>query len=298
MGTLFIILAGIILLIAGLRVYVILTRPRKPFRGELKPLEKSLFEELAKNLPPEAGELVPGQLACLKRGDRIYFEKSFSLELYPDKNNPLPENILFNRKDEFQLATIAFTVAGTKYKAQFSTYSGRLWGMTIRPRPKKLLNRRATSFGKFTLNNDPMEKLDLEIITEYYSDTDKINGGLSELMKDHNITQVKKPLPEKQRQLFIKLTDTKLPEDYLSLCDQTNGFEIDGASVFGLGALQSVALEDNNYLMLAEKEGGCLVIKQSKRSVILQYHSYEDETDVKNLEDNFIQALKTFVTIE
>jgi hypothetical protein len=293
-----VILAVIILLIAGLRIYAVITKPRKSFRGDLKPLEKSLFEELRKNLSAEAAELVLKQLAYLKRGDRIYFDKSFSLELYPDKDNPMPENILFNRKDEYQLATITFTIEGTKHKAQINTYSGRIWGMTVRPNPKKYLHKPAMSFDKFTLNNDPMEKLDLEVVTEFYDDIDHVNGLLGDLKKSHTITQVKKPLPDKQRQLFIRLSETKFPEDYLSLCDQANGFEIDGVSVFGLEALRSLQLEDNNYLMLAEKEGGCLLIKRSKRSATMKYYSVEDETDVRSLDGSFIQALKTFISIE
>jgi len=121
---------------------------------------------------------------------------------------------------------------------------------------------------------------------------------LQELNQKYKISHIQKPLPEKQRQLFIKLSDTKLPDDYLSLCEQTNGFNINDISVFGLGTFQSVSLDDDNYLMLAEKSNGCLIIKQSKRTTKLKYHSYEDETDIRDLGDKFINALGTFLKIE
>lgn len=298
MVTFLIIIGCIILTIVGLAFYSINSRRPKFFRGNLKTFEKSLYQELERKLPPTAGHLIPQQLNYLKRGVRLYFDKSYTLELYEDKANPLPNDILFNRKDEFKLATILFTHNDTKYKAEFKTYSGMLYGLTVRPSPRKILGATIKTFEKFTLNNDPTEKLDLEIITEYYGDTDTFNGALQELNQKHKISRIQKPLPEKQRQLFIKLSDTKLPDDYLSLCEQTNGFNINDVSVFGLGTFQSVSLDDDNYLMLAEKSNGCLAIKQSKRTTKLQFHSYEDETDIRDLGDNFLKALDTFVATE
>lgn len=298
MVTFLIIIGCIILTIVGLAFYSINSRRPKFFRGNLKAFEKSLYQELERKLPSTVGHLIPQQLNYLKRGVRLYFDKSYTLELYEDKANPLPNDILFNRKDEFKLATISFTHNDTKCKAEFKTYSGMLYGLTVRPNPRRILGTTIKAFDKFTLNNDPTEKLDLEIITEYYADTDKFNGTLQELNQQHRITNIQKPLPEKQRQLFIKLSDTKLPDDYLLLCEQTNGFNINDVSVFGLGTFQSVSLDDDNYLMLAEKSNGCLAIKQSKRTTKLKFHSYEDETDIRDLGDNFLKALDTFVATE
>jgi hypothetical protein len=295
MVTFFIIIGCIILTIVGLAFYSINSRRPKFFRGDLKPFEKSLYKELENQLPSSVGRLIPQQLNYLKRGVRLYFDKSYTLELYEDKNNQVPNDKLFNRKDEFKLSTLSFSHNDIKYKAEFKTSSGMLYGLTVKPSPKSLVGTVIKKFDKFTLNNDPTEKLDLEIVTVFYTDTDELNGLISELKKIHNLANVKKPLPEKQRQLFIKLSETKLPEDYLLLCNQTNGFDIDNASVFGLGTFQSVSLDDDNYLMLAEKSNGCLTIKQSKRTTNLKYHSYEDETDIRDLGDNFMKALETFI---
>lgn len=298
MVTFLIIIGCIILTIVGLAFYSINSRRPKFFRGNLKAFEKSLYQELERKLPSTVGQLIPQQLNYLKRGVRLYFDKSYTLELYEDKAKPLPNDMLFNRKDEFKLSTISFSYNDTKYKAEFKTHSGMLYGLTVRPSPKKILGATIKSFDKFILNNDPTEELDLEIITEYYGDTDEFNRALQELNQKHKISHIKKPLPEKQRQLFIKLSDTKLPGDYLSLCEQTNGFNINDVTVFGLGTFQSVSLHDDNYLMLAEKSNGCLTIKQSKRTTKLKFHSYEDETDIRDLGDNFLKALDTFVTTE
>ena len=298
MVTFLIILGCVILTIVGLAFYSINSRRPKFFKGDLKVFEKSLFTELQNKLPQEVGQLIPRQLDFLKRGVRLYFPKSYTLELYDDKTNPLSNELLFNRKDEFKLATISFSHNDTKYKADFQTYSGRVWGMTVRPSPRKILGTKIKTFEKFKLNNDPTEKLDFEIVTEYFADNEIFNGTLQDLKQKYGLTQIKKPLPDKQRELFIKQSETKLPLDYISLCEQTNGFNINEASVSGLGSWQSVPLDDDNYLMLAEKSVGCLTIKQSKRSTKLKYHSYEDETDIRDLGDNFLNALDTFLKIE
>lgn len=298
METFIIVIGCVILTIVGLGFYSINSRRPKFFNGDLKPFEKSLFCELQNTLPQDVGLLIPKQLDYLKRGVRLYFPKSYTIELYAEKTNALPNELLFNRKDEFKLATISFAHNNIKYKANFQTYSGRIWGMTVRPSPKKILGTKIKTFHKFKLINDPTERLDFEIVTEYFTDNETFNGPLQELKQNYSLTQIKKPLPDKQRDLFIKQCETKLPADYISLCEQTNGFKINEASVSGLGSWQSVPLEDDNYIMLAEKNGGCLTIKQSKRSTKLKYHSYEDETDIRDLGDNFLKALDTFLKIE
>jgi len=298
MVTFLIIIGCVILTIVGLAFYSIHSRRPKFFRGNLKAFEKSLFTELENKLPQQVGQLIPKQLDFLKRGVRLYFPKSYTLELYDDKTNPLSDELLFNRKDEFNLATISFSHNNTKYKADFQTYSGRVWGMTVRPSPRKILGTKIKIFEKFKLSNDPTEKLDFEIVTEYYAENEIINGSLRDLIQKYGLTQIKKPLPHKQQELFIKQSETKLPTDFISLCEQTNGFTINGTSVGGLGSWQSVPLDDDNYLVLAEKNSGCLTIKQSKRSTKLKFHSYEDETDIRDLGDNFLNALDTFLKIE
>lgn len=286
------------MVILGLAFYSINSRRPKFFSGNLKAFEKSLFNELENKLPQEVGQLIPKQLSFLKNGVRLYFPKSYTLELYDDKTNPISSEHLFNRKDEFKLATISFTHNEIKYKADFQTYSGRVWGMTVRPSPRKFLGTKIKTFDKFKLTNDPTEQLDLEIVTEYFADNEVFHGTLQDLKQKYGLTQIKKPLPDRQRELFIRQCETKLPIDYISLCEQTNGFNIKEVCIGGLGSWQSVPLDDDNYLMLAEKSSGCLSIKQSKRSTKLKYHSYEDETDTRDLGDNFLKALDTFLKIE
>jgi hypothetical protein len=72
---------------------------------------------------------------------------------------------------------------------------------------------------------------------------------------------------------------------------------INEISVFGLGIFQSVPLHNDNYLILAEKSNGCFNNQASKSVIKLTFHSYEDETDIRDLGDNFLKALDSFVGI-
>lgn len=292
------IIGFIVLTLIGLGVYLINSRRPKFFTGDLKPLEKTLFAELKKNLDNSTSTLITNQLLKLKRGVRLYFEKSYNLELYDDKKFQIENENLFNRKDEFKLATLTFTHNSTKYTAEFNTYSGRVWGITVRPNPKSILSSKNIMVDKFKLNNDPTEKLDLEVKTEYYNPNDVFNGVLHELQTKHSLTKVSKPLPDKQKLLFIKLTEAKLPADYLKLMEETNGFSINDTFIHGLSDLQNVTLDDNNYLILADNSSGHLLLKQSKTKTIMKYQSIENESDSRDLADNFIEAMEQLMKIE
>src|SRR4051794_7247927 len=123
----FLIIIGILaLFFIILAIAVINDRRTRFFNGKLKPLEKKLFAELETRLPASAGMLIPKQLAKLTEGSRLYFSKSYTLDLYTHKNNPLEEDSLFTRKDEFKLATLAFTHTNIQYTAEFKTYAGRI----------------------------------------------------------------------------------------------------------------------------------------------------------------------------
>jgi len=296
MLTILIILGLLVLAIAGLAFYSINSRRPKHFTGKLKPLEKNLFQELEKQLGDGLGELIPIQSSKLNSGCRLYFPKSYTLELYGSPKDPIQSDALFPRLDEFKLATIAFTHQGIKFKAEFETYAGRVWGITVRPSPKKILNKTNIVFGKFKLNNDPTLKMDFEIIAEYYPENEEFAGILGELQKKWALSKVRKPLPKNQADYFINLCDAKLPVDFVELCKQTNGFNIEEVDVFGLGTLQSVPLDDDNYLILAQKAEGSLTLKQTKRAAKLTFHSY-DESEIEKLGDSFSSALEKFIAI-
>ena len=271
---------------------------RERFPKSLKPLEKRLFEQLARQLPKPVGEIVSKQMTVLQRGERLRFPKSYLLHIVAEKENALPDDLLFARHDEFKLATLWFTVSEMKFKAEFTAYSGRIWELRIWPKPSGVLRKSITSIDKFNLNNDPMEKLDLEVKVEYYQKEATFSGLLGNLGKQYTLSEVQKALPDQQRKLFVKLSETKFPADFLELYEQTNGYVIDGIRVHGFGSMWTVDLEDGSYWVIAEKEGGTLSIRKSSGKAQLKYHSVENESDVRPLGSEFLSALDIFIHME
>lgn len=208
----------------------------------------------------------------------------------------MQKEILFPRKDPFKLAVLSFAFGGEKYTAEFKTYNGYIVEIIVRPSCKKILWTSKPEITKFRLANDPMEKLDLEVIPEYYDPPEKFTGLLGEIQAKYDLQKVLKPLPDEQRQLFIKLAVTPFPDDYLKLLSQTNGFMIvNEANVFGLGSLESISLEDDNYLTLVQNSDGVLSLKENGNIPELRFHPIDNEEDAEDLGSKFMNALEKFL---
>ena len=142
------------------------------------------------------------------------------------------------------------------------------------------------------LNNKNKNKYRRFIKNKYYFNSNIINNG-SISSKSHNLD-----IKVHTNNGLNKNNENHLTEQIGFNSISLFSFNINNISVFGLGTFQSVSLDDDNYLMLAEKSNGCLTVKQSKRTTKLKFHSYEDETDIRDLGDNFLKALDTFVATE
>ena len=300
--TTFLIIIGVVAGIIGLiflgLVYAAYQRRPKFFKNGLKPLEKKLLEELANHLPAEIASLVSQQIPFFKRGCRSYFPKSYVFEITDEENNRIPPDGLFKRKDEFKLATLTFSHGASHFRAEFSTYNGKVRDVIVRPSVSYMLQATNIKPNKFKLVNDPSEHLDIAVQVEFFEPATKFTGALGEIGEFLDLKDVRKPLPEEQQQLFIRLTPAKLPPDYIELMKETNGFIVHDCSVFGFGPLERVSMEDGDYLMLAGKEGGCLCVKASKSRTVLKYFDYSDENNVKKLSSEFLTALDEFMDID
>jgi hypothetical protein len=284
----FLVIVGLLIVsVIGLGFYSIQSRRPKFFSGELKSLEKKLFEEFKTALSPEARKLLTAQLSKPKRGVRLYFEKSYSLELYHDTTD-----FAFPRKDGSKIGTLTFKFKDEKYTATFPTYNGRIGGIDIRPSPRAFLNSDDIEVINVKITNDPMEKIDLTVTSEYYSETDELPSLLKKLSHEFRIRNIRKALPEMQRDLFIKTSGAKLPKDFLELSKETDGFEIDDIQVHGLSDMEPVSMDNGYYLKLIETGDGLVTLKQSRRTTKLMYFSIEDETVKTDMGQNFIAALR------
>jgi hypothetical protein len=296
MAIFLIILGSLVFVIAAILLYGRYSMMPK-FFYKPKPLLKRLFFELNDHLPAAAKGLIPKQLEYFKWGSPLPFPKYLSIDIHFDKKNPQWEKNAFERKDGFKLATIWFEYDTKEYTANFKCYDGHIGGMTISPRTRGILKKKNITITKFKLHNDPMEKLDLEVVDEFYAAGESLPALLLELKDKYTIQEVKKSLPAEKRMLFLRISEVKFPGDYLALVEQTNGFTINDVIVNGLGQYDDVPMNDGNYLMLADGPGAILALKQSKRNTRLKYISVEDETDIRDLGDQFMPALEEFMNI-
>lgn len=296
MTTFLIILGSLVAVIAGILLYGRYSMMPKFFYKPKKILRR-LFSELNDRLPETAKGIIPKQLEYFKWGSPLPFPKYLSVEIRFDRKDARWVQNSFLRKDGFRLATIWFEWNGNKYNANFKCYNGYIDGMTIKPRTRGILNKENITVTKFKMYNDPMEKLDLEVIDEPYASGEAFTGALRELAEKYKLQDAKKPIAPEKRKTLLRVSEVKWPEDLLALLEHTNGFTINEVTVNGFGQLEDVAVEDGNYLVLAEGPGGVLAMKQSKRNTRLKYISVEDETDTRDLGDSFLPALEKFLAI-
>lgn len=298
MFTILIILGVTVAIVIWLGFVAVNRRRPKFFRGRLKPLEKSLYQELARKLPPAAAKRMTEQLSYLRRGVRCYYPKSYTLELFDDAERPLPKEVRFERADAYTVATVHFTMGQIKYKAEMAAAQGRVSGITVRPNPKAILFTSMKEPDRFRLNNDSMEKGEIETSTDYFPPDSPFDGRLGALAAEHVVREVRRPLAEEQWKQLLRRSDTRFPDDWIDLFRQTNGFMLDNCQVFGWGAMEDLSLEDGTYRMLAEKASGCLAIRKIKKRTEIKYFSYNGDAEGKVLGDNFLTALANFLSIE
>lgn len=109
-----------------------LTNARK---SQLAYLEEEILNLLIKELPEIYGSRIFQQLQYLKLIKRIEYDNDVITELYPTKFGEIPDSSLFERKEEFHLATILYKVKDIKYTCKIHMVLGQLFDMKIKPKP-------------------------------------------------------------------------------------------------------------------------------------------------------------------
>ncbi len=113
---------------------------------KLSPLEKRLYAEAVRKLPPDAAAAVERQMAeynLVQRGG--WWTQTWLYSIRRGKNVfPFPEELQFpERVRDFKFATIKFKIPGTDtpYWANFWAMRGRFARITFNPEVKDILNR-------------------------------------------------------------------------------------------------------------------------------------------------------------
>lgn len=284
MKTLLFILAvigGIIgLIFLGLVIALNRRRPKINNKG-FTLLEKKLLKELFELFESEVSNKLKSQIEYFepKRKWRQYWEKSMSIELYGDNDNPLSDELRYNRKDESKLATICFKVDNEKYSIEFDNYDGRLWGWKIRPNPKSIMKVDSFQVTSKKVNTDPNYFAQPSFKKEKQKEVPTFTGWLSKLTEIDNVKESWLPIDSEFLRNYTKQIDSKLPDGYLELIEQTEGLEFDQYRILGVSEIYSTRLDDGNYLHLVEFDDGIIAIKEGEQTGKLYYCQYSGLLD-------------------
>ncbi|MEM8566400.1 MAG: hypothetical protein AAGF85_08050 [Bacteroidota bacterium] len=284
MKTLLIILAvigGIIgLIFLGLVIAANRRRPKFNNKGFTQ-LEKNLLKELFDLFDSDISKKLDNQVAYFepKRKWRQYWEKSMSIELYGDNDNPISDELRYNRRDESKLATIRFKVNNEKYSIEFDNYDGRLWGWKIRPNPKSIMKFDSFQVTSKKINADPNSFAQPSFKKEKVKEVPTFTGWLSKLTEIDNIKESWHPIGSEFVGNYTKLIDSKLPDGYVELITQTEGLDFEQYRILGVSEINKTGLDDGNYYHLAEFDDGIIAIKEGEQTGKLYYCHYSGLTD-------------------
>ncbi len=275
MKILFICIVIIGLTFLGLAIAERKRRPKETTKG-FTPLEKQLLSEFYKLFDDELTTKLKTQIAYFEpKGKwRQYWEKSMSIELYTDHENPLIDTEKFNRNDESKLATIRFKVNEEKYSIEFNSYDGRLWGWNIRPNPKTIQKVTSIVVTSKKVNTDPNSFAEVSFEKEKLTTASKFTGWLQTLEKIETPTEVFQPMEEVLLKKYVTQIDATLPKDYLSLIKQTEGINFTDYIILGISEIRTTHFDDGNYYHLAEFDDGIIAIKEGDKTGKLYYCNY------------------------
>lgn len=244
-------------------------------------LEKNLLKELFDLFESDMANKLKNQVAYFepKRKWRQYWEKSMSIELYGDNDNPLSDEIRYNRRDESKLATIRFKVNDEKYSVEFDNYDGRLWGWKIRPNPKSIMKVDSFQVTNKKINTDPYSFAQPFLKKEKLNEVPAFTGWLSKLTEIDKIKGSWHPIGSEFLGNYRRVIDSKLPDGYLELIEQTEGLEFEQYRILGVSEIYATGLDDGNYYHLAEFDDGVIAIREGEQTGKMYYCHYSGLLD-------------------
>lgn len=275
------VIGGIIgLIFLGLFIATNRRRPKFNNKG-FTLLEKNLLKELFDLFESDLSNKLKKQVEYFesKRKWRQYWKKSMSVELYGDNDNPLSDELLFNRRDESKLATIRFKANDEKYSIEFNNFDGRLWGWKIRPNPKSIMKFDSFQVTSKKINNDPNSFAQPSFKKEKIKEVPTFTGWPSQLTEIDKIKESWNPIGSEFLENYTRLIDSKLPDGYLELIKQTEGLEFEHYRILGVSEIYVTGLDDGNYYHLAEFDDGIIAIKEGEQTGKIYYCHYSGLLD-------------------
>lgn len=112
----------------------------KIIKGDLTTLEKKVVEILCGQKKSLSIDKISKQFEYLPLKRRIEYKHDSITELYPEKFDSIPNDLLLGRTEEFLLAEIKFDLNGDSYVCEMHAVLGAVFDIKIRPKPPKKIH--------------------------------------------------------------------------------------------------------------------------------------------------------------
>jgi hypothetical protein len=233
-------------------------------RRTFTPLEERLLEAVAGALPHEARQRYEQQLEGVNKVQRFGEAREVNLyRMYRGKPYHAPELAFADQRLEAELARVRFRIRGEEQmrKVSFYTVRGFLFSLVFDPPAGPVSEQNDVSLLDVELMSDPMRRQQ-PAGARPVLDAGSLSGELGRWHVRCGLTDVRQPLNEGERQKRLSEIPARLPQEYLELTQQTEGFNAGPWKVYGLGETYGISLDEGQYQALAElRDRGVLAVQ-------------------------------------
>lgn len=259
----------------------------------LSTLEQRILGAVERALPAEAARILRCQIEevnLVQRTDR-------EVNLYRTKFRFLQRDYSLyfaNRLPEVRLAEADLSLTLGDAEPAIATVwlvSGRVFSIEFSsPLPRE---REETAVARLRLLLDPQvpESEDMRS-----GDPRLVYSWMEGLGLKDEVVSVRPPLPEPRRSDWLQLLWTRLPDDWISMIGEFDGFVTRSMTIHGLLGLPHAHFSDVTLLVLAEKGGSldCLCVRGGSETGEVLLADYEGKVQ-QSLGQSFREALREYV---
>jgi hypothetical protein len=233
-------------------------------RRTFTPLEKRLLEAVADALPHDARERYEQQLEGVNKVQRLGAAREVNLyRMHGGRPYNAPELAFADQRLEAELARVRFRLRGEEQMRKVSLYAvrGFLFSLVFDPPAGPVSEQNDVSLLDVELMSDPMRQQQ-PAGARPVLDAGSLSGELGRWHARCGLTEVRRPLNDGEWQKRRSEIPARLPQGYLELTQQTEGFNAGPWKVYGLGETYGISLDQGQYQVLAElRDRGVLAVR-------------------------------------
>lgn len=266
----------------------------RAFRPAFTSLESRVLDEVSGSLEPAAREIFAGQLKEINLVQRPAEREVNAYHVRDGRPRRDPALSFPNRAEELRMATVAFRLPGdsTPWAADIYTVRGHFFSIVFNSDPKAIRDRGDDILvTSVRLHQDPLEEVPERAGHAGPADV-PLTGWLRDWERLYRLRDKRPPLERAERERLLGNVAASLPEDYLEVAAQCDGFVVGNCSVLGPSGVHQIVMPDADYYVLVEVEAEGVIAVKAGAGGELFYLDY-DGTASANLGTSFRRAVET-----